>query len=119
MRGGQARVEPLGDVDVLVEPGHRVPQVLLLEVERGVVLAELVLAVAQGVQDAVEVALRPTGTCGSSRSTLSPNGIMPEELLGAGGLLGVEVLDGPAQLEQGRADLRPLGQAALLQRLDR
>ena len=55
--GREARVEALGDVDVLVEARHRVPELLLLEVERGVVLAELVLAVAQRVQDAVEVLL--------------------------------------------------------------
>ena len=43
----------------------------------------------------------------------------PEELPGAGGLAGVEVLDRPAQLEQGVADLGALGDAALLERPDR
>ena len=43
----------------------------------------------------------------------------PQELLRPLGALGVELLDGLAQLEQGAADLRPLGEAALLERLDR
>ena len=118
MRGGEARVEPLGDVDVLVEPRHRVPELLLLQVERGVVLAELVLAVAQRVQDAVEVALGAL-VLAEVVGDLVAERDHPEQLLGAGGLLRVEVLDRPAQLEQRRADLGPLGQAALLERLDR
>ena len=118
MPGREAGVEPLGDVDVLVEPAHRVPEVLLLEVERRVVLAELVLTVAQRVQDAVEVGLRRL-VLAEVVGDLVAEGDHPEELLGAGGLLRVEVLDGATQLEQRRADLRALGQAALLQRLDR
>jgi hypothetical protein len=39
-----------------------------------------------------------------------------QELLGAAGFFGVEILDGAPQLEQGRADLGALGQASLLQR---
>ena len=42
-----------------------------------------------------------------------------EQLAGAGGLARVEVLDRAAQLEQGGADLGALGDAALLERLDR
>ena len=44
--GCHLRVEPLGDVDVLVEPAHRVPEVLLFQVERHVVALQLVLALA-------------------------------------------------------------------------
>ena len=86
--------------------------------ERGVVLGELVLAVAQGVQDAVEVALRRL-VLAEVVGDLVAERHHAEELLGAGRLLRVEVLDGAAQLEQRRADLRALGQAALLQGLDR
>ena len=55
--GRQPRVQPLGDVDVLVQPAHHRPQVLLLHVQGDVVLGQLVLAGAQRVQDAVEVLL--------------------------------------------------------------
>ena len=41
---------------------------------------------------------------------MSPNGIMPEQLLDAGGLLRVEVLDRAAQVEQRGRDLAALAQ---------
>ncbi len=43
----------------------------------------------------------------------------PEELPGALRALGVEILHGAPQLEQSAGDLRPLRQAALVERLDR
>ena len=115
---GQPRVEPLGDVDVLVQPTHGVPEVLLLHVERDVVLLELVLTVAQRVQDAVQVALRRLVLAEVVVDPVTERD-HPEDLLAPARLGGVEVLDGPAQVEQGLADLAGLAEAALLERLDR
>ncbi len=116
--GRQLRIEPLGDVDVLVQPAHRVPEVLLLHVQRDVVLAQLVLAVAQRVEDAVEVALRRLVLAEVVADAVAERD-HPEDLLASARLAGVEVLHGAAQVEKGLADLAGLAQPALLERLDR
>ena len=55
---GERGVESLGDVDVLGEPLHRLPEMHLLLLERRVVLAQLVLAVVERLDDRVDVRLR-------------------------------------------------------------
>jgi hypothetical protein len=106
------------DSRVLVQPGHRVPELLLLQVQRGVVLAELVLAVPECVQDPLEVALCAL-VLAEVVLDLVPERDHPEQFLGPGGLLRVQVLDRTAELEQGLAHRRALGQSAALQRLHR
>ncbi len=117
--GGEPRVEALGDVHVLVEAAHHRPQVRLLEVERDVVLGQLVLAVAEAVQDRVELALRALVLAEVVRRPCHRRAAGPSSLRDAPGLARVELLDGTAQLEQRLADLRALGQAALAERRDR
>jgi hypothetical protein len=51
----ERRVELLGEVDVLRETLHRLPQMHFLLLERGVVLAELVLTVVQRAHDRVQM----------------------------------------------------------------
>ena len=97
-------VELLRDVDVLREPLHRLPEVHLLLLERGVVLAQLVLAVVERLDDGVDVRLRALVLAEVVEDLVAERD-HAEQLLGAGRLLGVEVLDGAPQVEQGRRDL--------------
>ena len=98
----EPRVEALGDVDVLVEPPEGLPQAGLLQVEGGVVAPQLVLAVVEGLDDGVEVGLGALVAL-EVVADLVAEGDDPEQLAGAGGALGVEVLDGAAQLDERRA----------------
>jgi len=116
--GAQRRVEALRDVDVLVEPAHRIPEFPLLEVERRVVLAQFVLPVPQGVEDRVEVALRAL-VLAEVVGDLVPEGDHAEDLAWRRGLRGVEVLDRPAQFDQRCAHLRARGEPTLRDRPDR
>src|SRR5690606_25192997 len=109
---GELGVEALRDEDVLVEARHRVPEVLLLEVERGVVLAELVLAVVERLDDRVELLLRAL-VAAEVVLDLAAERDEAEELLADARLARVEVLDRAAQLQQRLAHLRAVGDAAL------
>ena len=95
----------------------RVPEVLLLHVQRDVVAVSSswplrrLCRIRRGGS-------APPGTCGSSRRPCRRRA-GTRAACGAGGLAGVELLDGAAQLQQRAADGRALGQPALLQRPDR
>ena len=116
--GSEGGVEVLGEVDVLPEPLHRLPEVGLLLFERGVVLAELVLPLVQRVEDRVEVRLRALVPV-EVVPQLVAEGDHPEELLDPGCFLGVEVLDGVAQLQQRVRDLGTLVEPTFRHRLHR
>lgn len=99
-------VEPLGDVDVLVEPPHDVPEVLLPG-ERDIVALEFVLAPLRRLWSmALSLVLRGL-VLAEVVHDLVPEGQPVEPLLGARGLARVEVFDGPPQLEQGPPTVDP------------
>ena len=89
----------LGEIDVLAEPLHRLPEMHLLLLQRRVVLAEFVLALVQRVQDRVEVGLRALVAV-EVVAELVAEGNEAEQLLDPGRLLRVEILDRPPQVEQ-------------------
>ena len=115
MVGGEPCVEPLGYVDVGVQAAHRSPEVLLLQIEGDVVLGQLVLAVPQGVQDSVQVALGGL-VAAEVVHDLVAEGDHPEKLARPGGPARVKVLHRTAQLEQGVANLGAFSDSALLER---
>ena len=88
------------------EPLHRLPEVHLLLLERGVVEAQLVLTVVERLDDPVEVRLRAL-VLAEVVDELVAERDHAEQLLDARRLLRVEVLDGAAQIEQRRRDLAP------------
>jgi len=117
--GGQLRVELLGDVDVLVQPAHRRPELLLLHVEGHVVLGQLVLALAERVQDRVEVLLAVLVLAEVVLDRLAEREDAQDLLRGLLGLARIQVLDGAAQLEERLAHLRAVGEAAAVDLADR
>src|SRR5690606_3405603 len=84
----------------------------------GVVLAELVLAVVERLDDRVELLLRAL-VAAEVVLDLAAERDEAEELLADARLARVEVLDRAAQLQQRLAHLRAVGDAALAQLLDR
>ena len=114
----ERRVEMLGDVGVLGETLHRLPQVQLLLLERGVVLAQLVLAVVERLDDRVEMRLRRLVAVEVVAELVAERD-QAQQLVGAGGLLRVEVLDRAPQVHEGRRDLAALGERTLLHGPDR
>ena len=97
-------VEVLDDVHVLRESLHRLPELQLLLLERGVVLAELVLALVQGIQDRIDVGLRALVAVEVVAQLIAERNDA-EQLAYARRLRGIEALDGLAQVEQRLRDL--------------
>src|SRR5439155_16828238 len=99
--------EMLGDVDVLSETLHRLPQMHFFLLERRVVLPELVLTVVERLHDRVEMLLRAL-VLAEVVDELVAERDQSEQLLDTARLGRVEVLDGAAQIEQRRRDVPSL-----------
>src|SRR4029077_8869958 len=92
----------------------RRPEVLLLQIESDVVLGQLVLAIAERVEDTVQLALGGFVAAEVIHDLVAERD-HSEKLAHSGRLARVEVLDRAAQLEQGVANLGPFGDPTFLE----